>query len=175
ARPEALFMARYKNRFMGRWVRHASLYPTWITRLGRPDRVRLERQVHSVGVSDAPMGGLQAHLIHYRVNTGLGAWPEEHNRYSGVEAELAINRPVRPIDWSALWGRDPAARRRALKELSFRVPFRPTLRFLYMYILRRGFLDGWPGYVYCRLISHYEFMIVVKTEELRRRARGEGI
>src|SRR5262245_54927071 len=29
-RPEALFQARYKNIFMGRWIRRSSLYPTWI-------------------------------------------------------------------------------------------------------------------------------------------------
>ncbi len=46
-RPEVFFKARYKNMFMGRWIRHASLYPTWITRLVRPDRVHFERSVHS--------------------------------------------------------------------------------------------------------------------------------
>ncbi len=49
------------------------------------------------------------------------------------------------------------------------MPFRPGLRFLYMYLLRGGFLDGKPGYLYCRLLSAYEFMIVVKMEEQRQR------
>jgi hypothetical protein len=63
-------------------------------------------------------------------------------------------------------------RRRAHKELSFRLPFRPTLRFLYMYFCRRGFLDGRAGFDYCRLLSIYEQMIVLKMHELRRRAQG---
>jgi hypothetical protein len=63
-------------------------------------------------------------------------------------------------------------RRRNLKALSFRLPCRPLLRFFYMYFLRRGFLDGWSGYVYCRLLASYEFMIVVKMEEVRRRQQG---
>ena len=39
-----------------------------------------------------------------------------------------------------------------------------------MYLFRGGFLDGKPGYLYCRLLAAYEFMIVVKMEE-RRQAR----
>jgi hypothetical protein len=41
-----------------------------------------------------------------------------------------------------------------------------------MYVLRRGFLDGWPGYLYCRLLASYEFMIVLKMAEIRRRQHG---
>ena len=42
------------------------------------------------------------------------------------------------------------------------------LRFLYMYILRRGFLDGMPGLIYCRLMAGYERMIVTRVRNLRR-------
>lgn len=172
SRPEAMFKARYKNMFLGKWIRHSSLYPTWITRMVRPDRVRFERQVHSVCVADGPTGQLKNHFIHYSFNKGLSAWYDKHNRYSSVEANLAARRADQKVDWADLVSRRADARRRGLKSLSHRLPFRPTLRFIYMYILRGGFLDGWPGYVYCRLISGYEFMILVKTAELRRRERG---
>lgn len=168
-RPEVFFKARYKNMFMGRWIRHASLYPTWITRLVRPDRVRFERSVHS-RASGGPEGALQAHFIHYSFNKGLEAWYDKHNRYSSAEADLSASRLLeRKIDWGGILSTVPERRRRALKSLSYHMPFRPSLRFLYMYLLRRGFLDGKPGYLYCRLLSAYEFMIVVKTEEQRQR------
>lgn len=172
SRPEAFFKARYKNMFMGKWIRHASLYPTWITRLVRPDKVRFDREVHSVCSSDMPGGELQAHFIHYSFNKGLHAWYDKHNRYSTVEAELAALNPPPPVHLAQIFSRRADVRRRGLKALVTRLPFRPTLRFIYMYVLRGGFLDGWPGYAYCRLISGYEFMIVLKTEELRRRERG---
>mgnify|MGYP000031193765 CR=1 FL=1 len=171
-RPEAFFKARYKNMFMGRWIKHASLYPTWITRLVRPAKVRFDREVHSVCASDQPGGLLKAHFIHYSFNNGLRAWFDKHNRYSSVEAELAIENPPPPLRWVSLFSRRADQRRGALKAMAARLPFRPTLRFLYMYVLRGGFLDGWPGYAYCRLISGYEFMIGLKTEELRRRRQG---
>lgn len=175
ARPEAYFKARYRNMFMGRWIRHASLYPTWITRLVRPDRVRLEREVHSVCIADGPEGLLTGHFVHYSFNKGMHAWFDKHNRYSTVEAQLATSAPPKPVRLAELLSSRAELRRPALKALASRMPFRSTLRFLYMYVLRGGFLDGWPGYVYCRLISGYEFMIALKTEELRRRARGERI
>lgn len=173
-RPEVFFKARYKNMFMGRWIRHASLYPTWITRLVRPDRVRFERSVHS-RASGGPGGELQAHFIHYSFNKGLEAWYAKHNRYSSVEADLSAARLLeRQIDWGGIFSPEPERRRRALKSLSYNMPFRPTLRFFYMYVLRRGFLDGKPGYLYCRLLAAYEFMIVVKMEEQRSRQNAQA-
>lgn len=68
--------------------------------------------------------------------------------------------------WAGLWSRDQTRRRRTLKELAYRLPFRPTLRFLYMYLLRGGFLDGRAGLTYCRLLAIYEYLIVLKTREL---------
>ncbi len=62
-------------------------------------------------------------------------------------------------------------RRRALKELSFRLPCRPALRFLYMYVLRGGWLDGRPGLVYCRLLAEYEAMIDRHVRAWRRSGR----
>ena len=57
-----------------------------------------------------------------------------------------------------------AERRRVLKRLSFFLPFRSLFRFIYMYIFKFGFLDGYPGFIYCRLLSIYENMIDIKIE-----------
>ena len=53
------------------------------------------------------------------------------------------------------------------------MPFRPLLRFLYIYFVQRGFLDGWEGYYFGRLHAFYEFLSVAKTYELRKRAAKE--
>ena len=172
-RREAFFKARYKNMFMGRWIKHASLYPTWITRLVHRDRVRYERSVHS-RASGGEAGELQAHFIHYSFNKGLEAWYDKHNKYSTVEANLAASRQLeRKVDVAGLFSPQSERRRRALKSLSYNLPCRPMLRFLYMYILRLGFLDGRPGYLYCRLLAAYEFMIVVKMAEQDSREKEE--
>jgi hypothetical protein len=58
------------------------------------------------------------------------------------------------------------ARRLALKELFAKLPGRPVVRFIYMYIWRRGFLDGTAGLNYCLMVSFYEFMIVLKAQAM---------
>uniref|UniRef100_UPI003F875CF8 glycosyltransferase family 2 protein n=1 Tax=Shinella sumterensis TaxID=1967501 RepID=UPI003F875CF8 len=172
-RPESAFRIRYKNMFMGRWIKHSSLYPTWITRLVRPDRVRYERDAHSRCLTEGPEGRLNAHFIHYSFNKGMNAWYDKHNRYSSSEArETVFSLREKRVPWHDVLSGVPEVRRRALKELAMRLPFRPTARFLYMYVLRGGFLDGKEGYHYCRLLAAYEYMIVIKTEELRRREEG---
>jgi hypothetical protein len=44
-----------------------------------------------------------------------------------------------------------------------------------MYILRLGFLDGWPGLTYCRLIAMYEYMIDLNVQEIQRREKNQPI
>lgn len=172
-RRESAFRVRFKVMFMGRWVRRSSLYPTWVVRLVRPERIRFQRQFHTHCVDDGTIGQLESHFDHYSFNKGMNAWYEKHNRYSWFEARESVEKTKsRDISLSGLFSRDAIRRRRALKELSMRLPFRPILRFIYMYFLRMGILDGRAGYIYCRLLMEYEYMIVVKMAEIRRRERG---
>ena len=164
------YRLRYKNYFMGRWIKHCGVYPTWVLRFFRPGAVRFKRLVNPVPVVDGSEGKLRSHFLHYSFNKGLDAWFEKHNKYSRDEAlESLRSLTSGRMDWSGLLSRDPARRRVTLKELSFRMPFRPTVRFLYMYLLRLGILDGLPGLMYCRLLATYEFMIVAKMAEIRRK------
>ena len=50
-----------------------------------------------------------------------------------------------------------------------RAPFRPSLRFVYHYVWKQGFRDGYRGWVLCRLLAGYERMIVTKERELKKR------
>jgi hypothetical protein len=132
--------------------------------------------VNPVPVVSGPEGRLVNHFEHYSFNKGLNAWFEKHNRYSMQEAVESLKSMAEDrFDWRHLFTANAAARRRALKELSFRLPCRPWLRFLYMYVWGRGFLDGWAGFTYCRLLTIYEYMIVLKIEELRRQQQGLSI
>jgi glycosyltransferase involved in cell wall biosynthesis len=173
ARSEVAYRVRFKTMFMGRWIKHSSLYPTWVVRLFKPEAVSLERSVNLRYVIHGSEGRLRSHFEHYSFNKGLGAWLDKHNRYSQAEAEESLRSLADgSLSLTGLFGPDPEARRRTLKELSFRVPCRPLLRFLYMYFLRLGMLDGLPGYHYCRLLAIYEYMIVLKMCEIQRRRTG---
>lgn len=171
------YRMRRKDHFMDRWIKHATLYPSWFVRLYRVDSVAYEaRAVHEQLRVDGDVGELRGHLLHHSFNNGFSDWMSKHVRYAQLEAQenrLHLQRDA--VDWPGLLAKDPVRRRRALKGLSFRLPLRPLLRFLYMYVLRRGFMDGYPGFVYSILLGIYEYLIVLNMIEMRRRDAGRGL
>ena len=163
-----------KMMFQGRWLRHAGMYPAYQVRFGRRDALRFKQVGHGQREDLPPeqVGTLQHALEHYSFSKGLDDWFAKHNRYSSDEAAEALRQASDTLDWPGLASGDRTRRRRALKALAARLPFRPSLRFLYMYVLRRGALDGKAGLTYCRLLATYEAMTVAKEQELRMRHRG---
>jgi glycosyltransferase involved in cell wall biosynthesis len=164
------FLAPSKLMFMGRWLRRAGLYPSYQMRLMKLGEIRFIQKGHGQREADAKrgVGTLREPYLHYNFSKGLDDWQEKHDRYSAREAEEALKeRGNGRFKWMDLFARhDPVRRRRALKSLSMRVPCRPALRFLYMYFVRRGILDGGPGLTYCRLLARYESMIVARIKQL---------
>ena len=162
-----------RDHFMGRWIKRSTQYPVHLTRLFRPPAIRWTRKANPIPHVEGPIGKLRNDFIHYPFSKGLSDWVWRHNRYSSFEAEETIRSlDAGDFSWGELFHRDWAIRRHAMKKLSFRVPLRHRFRFLYMYFLRRGFLDGRPGLIYCQLLSMYEYLIVLKVEEQRRKQTG---
>ncbi len=158
--------------FIGRWLRYSGMYPTYQVRLGRKKVLRFAQVGHGQREDLDPrrVGTLKQAYLHYSFSKGLSDWFERHNRYSTDEARITVAqlRDGMRVDWAGLLSVAPTRRRRAIKELSMHLPFRPLLRFFYMYILRLGFLDGHAGWTYCRLMATYEFMIAAKAREMLR-------
>ncbi|NEP84580.1 MAG: glycosyltransferase family 2 protein, partial [Okeania sp. SIO3B3] len=50
---------------------------------------------------------------------------------------------------------------------SLRLPFRPVIRFIYMYIFLKGCLDGQAGLAWCTLQAFYEYLILIKVWEMK--------
>ena len=163
--------------FLGRWLRH-SYYPNWNLRLFPHSLGRYERltgadtksgdnEVHEHVVVQGPTARLKCEIDHYAFPS-IEVFIEKHNRYSNWEARVAADELLGKS--SGELGSAPVERRRRLKMISERLPFRPLLRFLYIYIWQKGFLDGRDGYYFARLHAVYEFLSVAKTYELRRRS-----
>jgi glycosyltransferase involved in cell wall biosynthesis len=159
-----------KTIFQGAWLRRSGMYPTYQVRLTRRPRFRFRQVGHGQKEDLDPgrIGTLRAPLIHYPFSKGIADWIERHNRYSTAEAaETLRHRTTDRVDWPGLVCLDAPRRRQALRGLSYRLPFRPLARFLYMYILHLGLLDGRAGLTYCRLLAMYEYMIILKVREQR--------
>lgn len=174
-RREVAFYCGRRNMFMDRWIRRA-MPPGMIMRFFRPPHVWFERLVNPVPVIDGPHGYLKGMLVHYNFSKGVTEWIEKHNRYSAFEAMEGMKllrhaAGPQPTVFSS----DPALRRRALKNLSFRLPCRPLLKFLYMYGWKGGWLDGRAGFAYCVLQAFYEYMIVLKMRELTRQEANSAV
>ena len=63
----------------------------------------------------------------------------------------------------------PVQRKRLVRERVWpRIPAKPLALFVYMYVLRRVFLDGRAGLALCVVHAFQEFMVGLKLAELRR-------
>ena len=89
-----------------------------------------------------------------------------------VSSSLAANRKGQANFslMAALFEKDFHRRRYHQKELFYRLPARPIAKFLLLYFVKRGFLDGRAGLTYSVLQAIYEYFIVLKSRELAERA-----
>lgn len=180
---QSQFDGFYLNRrvfFLGKWIRHGGKYPDWNLRLfkhklGRYENLNTEEirntgdnEVHEHVILPGKVGYLKNDMLHEDFRD-LFHWLERHNRYSNWEARVYYNILTGQDDdgtiGASLFG-DAVQRKRFLKKIWVRLPFKPLLRFILFYIIQRGFLDGKAGYIYGRLLSQYEYQIGVKLYEL---------
>jgi glycosyltransferase involved in cell wall biosynthesis len=174
--PSAVGAFRVRRRFhmWGRWLRYSSLYPNWVVRLIHRDRVRYENRGHAeTQTVHGDVRELEHDLIDENLRT-IDAWFERQNRYAREEADFELENERRGRSWRDLWSGDPLTRRAAMKRLSWRLPCRPLMYFLYSYVVRRGFLDGRDGLTFCRMKALYQGMIVVKKYDTKRALRAHN-
>ncbi|MBK9284689.1 MAG: glycosyltransferase family 2 protein [Sphingobacteriaceae bacterium] len=160
-----LYRMRRMDFLNDKWLRRSSGYPTWFGRLIKVGYVTVKREINEEYHTTGKIGFLKEHLLHYPFNKGLEHWFEKHNKYSSMEAITLNAREY--INFSSLFSSDPIERRRVLKQIFYHLPCRPILVFLYLYLFRFGFLDGYPGLIYCQLRAIYESMIKLKIKELK--------
>ncbi len=167
-----MFRMRRKDFFLGKWLKRSSGYPTWFGRLVRPGRTHVQREFNEEYIADGDVAHLEAHLHHLPFNKGIDYWYERHNRYSSMEATLTLTMRSAPVSSFNLFVGDVIERRRRLKQIAYRMPMRPLMVFIYLYVVRMGILDGRAGFYFSRMRAAYEMMIDLKITELKRRERG---
>lgn len=164
---EAGYYVPSRLTFMGRWMRR-SAGPMYQVRFFHRQRLRFLDHGHGQREqTDGELGTVSAPYLHESFNKGLDSWFDKHNRYSSGEAEQAVATLSPTIPWRDLFSRQQIRRRRALKTVAFRLPCRAQLRWIYMAIIRLGFLDGREGLAYISLVVSYERMTTSKIHWLR--------
>lgn len=174
------FMIRKGFCFLGRRFRFGG-FSFQAVLLFRRGRARFERlldeattagamdmEVHERVIVDGPIGRLVTPLIHDDFK-GLAAYIDRHNRYSTWEA-LHRHHFLK----TGQWGNEPIRarlfgnaqeRRRFLKFVAVRVPCEPLLWFFYHYVVRGGFLEGYPGYIASWIRCNYIADVRAKVHE----------
>ena len=175
----------YLNRkvfFLGKWIRFGGKYPDWNLRLFKHKQGRYENlktgdipntgdnEVHEHVILNGKVGYLKEDMLHIDFRD-IYQWLARHNRYSNWEAKVYYNLLTGKDDSDTIDAKlfgNAVQRKRFLKKIWVRLPFKPLLRFILFYFIRLGFLDGEAGYIYGRLLSQYEYQIGVKLYELRK-------
>jgi len=161
------YLVAPKMLFEGRWIPHCTDYPAWQARFVRAPQFAFVDAGH--GQREAPamrLGRLRANYFHDLSSGGVEEWLAKHRRYARAEAEAYVQES-RVRKWTELFDGSALVRRRALKHFSHSLPGRPILRFFYQYVLRGGFLDGGPGFRYCRLLARYESFTRAELRRIR--------
>ena len=168
------FRVQRRDFFDDTWLQHVQTSPFYL-RLFRPEKMRYERLVNPVSIPDGPVGQVAGYLDHFPFSKGIGYWIDRHNKYATLEAEqiAANHKGNAPFSMVAAFTEGDFHKRRFhQKELFYRLPARPFVKFFTLYLLKRGFLDGRAGFEYATLQSIYEYFIVLKTRELRQTKEG---
>ena len=159
--------------FLGKPLKHA-YFPNWNLRLFKHKLGRYEKitelntdsgdnEVHEHVIVKGTTGRLNSIMDHYAFPT-IDSFVEKHNRYSNWEAVVESSS----TDDGATLQHDAVKGKRQLRRIFRKLPFRPTLRFLYVYFWQKGILDGWEGYVFAKLHSQYEFLSQAKAKAILR-------
>jgi glycosyltransferase involved in cell wall biosynthesis len=155
-----------KTYFLGRWLKHASMFPSYQVRLLKRGEVTFCKHGH--GQQEVTNGSLhyfEESWVHEAFSKGVKDWIDRHNNYSSEDLELVFKLRQGKVVWGHLLSKDPLLRRRSFKGLAAKLPGRPLLRFLYSYFFQGGFLDGYPGFLYCALLMAHHINLTAKIAE----------
>lgn len=133
--------------YCGKWIRHCGWYPQPKLRFFNKNKCRINsNKVHeSIVVNDrkVKIGFLDGNILHYSYKT-ISDHTKKIELYSELAARNAIDKGER------IW--------------LIKIFLGPTWKFIYNFILRGGFLDGYLGYVICKNIAYAGFIKYVKIK-----------
>jgi len=161
------FRFRRKDFLNNRWLKHAQISPYYI-RLVRIGKARYHREINEVLEVDGDVKDIDGYFDHYPFSKGYSHWLNKHNAYSSMEAKRWVDEHDGNMKFSlkkALFSKDFTEKRYHQKGIFYKLPGRPIIKWLYMVIGRRAFLDGKAGITYSTLQAIYEYFIVLKTKE----------
>lgn len=133
----------------------------WRTGLCRFDGSSLNEHARLEGRTEV----LRSRIDHHD-NKDISAWLDKHNRYASLMAKNYSSTEYKGEIRASLLG-NAVERTKFLERLHRLMPFRPLIIFLYMYLIKMGFLNGRIGFHYCMLRAIFFYIIDLKMLEAR--------
>lgn len=162
------FSIRRKDYFMKKHLKYSQQTHSYV-RLLRPEFCHYERIINPVLVVKGKIGSLYSYIDHFPFSKGIQNWIDKHNEYSTFEAKQILNerQSIYKCIKSIINTDNKYEKNKNLKKLFYNLKGRPFLRFLWLFLFKKGFLDGLTGLRFCLLMAVYEYFISLKIIEIK--------
>ncbi len=161
-----------KHFFLGKFLRWGGRYPLYNIRLFRRSCRYEDRNVHAHIILDkAHMKKLSGDILHYS-DRSLEQFFEKFNRYSTWQANYMLRvyeNGMTKIAWGEFFV-NPFYAKAVIKDLWTFIPFTPLIRFIYMFFVRLGLLDGRHGFMIAFFYAFQDYVAKTKYLEMRKKS-----
>ena len=149
SKPVAWWIKR-KNLFLGRFLQKGGQYPDPVIRLYIAGFAKLpQKDVHEQMIVSGLTETANGHLIHYS-NPTFGDYLRKWNAYSSLAA-AELSKAGRGLTLGV--------------GIEYLV-IKPATTFLSLFVRHKGFVDGFPGFVFALMSGIFHQVVLLKTWEL---------
>jgi len=125
------------NKFFGKWIRHCGLYPDYTIRFFNRHYAKFnENLVHESVIYSEKKGYLKNHFLHFAYNN-IEEFIKKQNKYSSLNCKKNILKAILSPYWT----------------------------FFKIYFIKKGFLEGWHGFIIAKLYAQYTFWKYIKETD----------
>lgn len=161
-----------KHFFLGKFLRWGGRYPLYNIRLFRRSCRYEDRNVHAhIILAKEKMKKIKGDILHYS-DRSLDQFFEKFNRYSTWHANYMLRiyeNGMTKINWVTFFT-NPFYAKAMIKDLWTFIPFTPFVRFMYMYVVRFGFMDGRYGFMIAFFYAFQDYVAKTKYLEMRKKS-----
>jgi glycosyltransferase involved in cell wall biosynthesis len=136
-----------KSQAFGKWIMHGGWYPDYTFRLFRKDRYTVNHQeVHGGFSVKGARGRIDSPMYHYTYDH-VFSYVAKMNDYTSLQVsnKLRDNPHVR-----SRW---------------YNILVNPALHFVKMFFFKKGWRDGWHGFMLAILDAQYTLLLYMKMKE----------
>ncbi len=144
------FLIKREDIFLGKKMKGGDLGNVWLLRLGKKVEGEWVGKVHEEWIIKGKVSRMDNSLVH-NSHKNLATFIRKINQYSSLRAMELNTAKVNP---------------------SFlEIILYPKLKFIHLYVLKFGFVDGLHGFLHALFMSFYSFLVRGKLYQINKNAK----